>query len=128
MNRPLFLASLALVVLCAGCATGSAPQSVGHILVVDVHGVAVQGAMLIADRDEDDPSAASGESRRETALMSDSDGLIAVHLQDLLWESDGCYHFHIQRRGFEEADMTVAPQLATSTLRVVLQRKTPGSG
>jgi hypothetical protein len=128
MNRPLFLASLALVALCTGCATGSTPQSVGHILVVDAHGVAVQGALLMADRDEDDPSVAPADGRREEALMSDSDGLIAVRWEDLRWESDGCYHFHIQRRGFEEADMTVAPQSPTATIRVVLQRKAPGSG
>jgi hypothetical protein len=126
--RALFLTSLALLALCAGCATGSAPPSVGHILVVDAHGVAVQGALLIADHDEDEPNAASAERRPEAALMSDFDGMIAVHWDDLLWESDGCYHFHIQRRGFEDTDMTLAPQSPTATVRVVLQRKTPGSG
>jgi hypothetical protein len=122
MRPPLILA-LALLALLTGCATESGSEIPGCVLVVDTRGNPIRGALLVPEPEDESESTGShlAAQQKPPALLSDAQGLISVRLDDLLWDSDHCYHFRVQRRGYSDTTSVVAKGLAPSILRVVME-------
>jgi hypothetical protein len=121
--RHSFLLAVALLALLAGCASESMREVPGRILVVDTRGNPVRGALLVPEPEDETESTGAHTLAQQQAprLLSDAQGVISVHLDDLLWDSDHCYHFRIQRQGYKDTTSVVAKALAPSILRVLME-------
>jgi hypothetical protein len=115
--------------LLAACATETGGAAPGRVLVVDTRGQPVRGARLVPEPEDEADSTGSHAlaQQQPRPMLSDAQGLISVHLDDLLWDGDRCYHFRVQRRGYQDTTSVVAKDLAPSILRVVLEPGVNGS-
>jgi hypothetical protein len=116
------LAALGLFVLMSACSSAPTAKPAGRILLVDAHGVPVQGALVLQEYDEEsrynrpiEPPVDDRDPR-----ISDAEGIVHADLAQYLWDSDGCYHFQVQRRGFEDFALTVSRELFPAVLTITL--------
>jgi hypothetical protein len=96
-------------------------------MVVDMHGAPIQGAVLVPEEEYTSNTSPGYSDKELEALASNAKGIISFHLDDCLWDSDGCYHFRIHRPGFEDVAMSVSKDLFPPVLRIELKAKAPAS-
>ena len=118
------LPALILSLFVSSC---TSPNSIrDRVMVVENHGLPVQGALLVPS-DEDSRDAAPVRDPYEIrARSSDAHGIFHVDLDDCYWASDGCYHFRISKDGYDDVEMSVSKDLFPPMLRVDLKAKVPG--
>ena len=119
--RSCLLVALVLSLFVASC---SSPNSIrDRVMVVENHGLPVQGAVLVPS-DEDSRDAAPVLDPYEIrARSSDAHGIFHVDLDDCYSASDGCYHFRISKEGYDDVEMSVSKDLFPTMLRVDLKPK-----
>ena len=109
----------ALLALGAGCGSVSSAELNGHILVVDTSGAPLRGAVIFPDYEY---SSSQRQYSREDveAFSTNAQGTIDINLDDFLWDTDGCYHFRVQRAGYETDTMSVSKDLLPPLLKVTM--------
>lgn len=120
--RPL-LAVLLVALICA-CKTAPTADELGRVMVVDSRGAPLQNAVLLPDFEHPPsvPHAYDDAELRDRA--SDARGVFHIDMDECIWGSDDCYHFHIHLAGYEDSAMVVSKDLFPPMLRIVLQPRT----
>jgi hypothetical protein len=115
------LAAMLLVVLVSACNSEPEVSARGRVIVVDPSGAPIRGAILVPE--PENPSVVPIKYDRDeiAARASDAQGVLPALLDMCLWDSDGCYHFRVQRSGYEDAAMVVSRDLFPPVLRIVLK-------
>jgi hypothetical protein len=119
------LVPIVLVMLLSACGSFSGADSKGHILVVDARGAPIQGALVLA---EDESQSGSPHHYTDSEIYdraTDAQGNLRVDLDDYYWASDGCYHFHVMKRGYEDETMSVSKDLFPALLKVDMRPREP---
>jgi len=109
----------ALMALAPGCGSVPAADVNGHILVVDTGGAPLKGAVIFPDYEY---SSSQRQYSKEDvqAFSTNAQGMVDMSLDDFLWDRDGCYHFRVQRAGYETSTMSVSRDLLPPLLRVTM--------
>ena len=118
-----------LVVLAPACSSMHADKPPGRILLVDGRGAPVQGAIVLPD-DAETNSKTSRQLQNDAGdlgWISDAQGIVQADLDQYLWDSDGCYHFHVRRGGYKDVEMSVSKDLFPQVLKISLERAAPES-
>lgn len=119
------LAASVLLLAAAACSSMTGGNAGSRVMVVDGSGTPVRGAILVPDDEYPATSRLRNYTDQELAEHgSDAQGLIVAHLEDCLWDSDGCYHFRIIKKGYEDVTMTVSKALFPPVMRVELKSRT----
>jgi hypothetical protein len=115
------LAALLILVFVSACNSETDGSARGRIVVVDTSGAPIKGAILIPEPENVSVSPTKYDREEIERRTSDAQGVLPGMLDMCLWDSDGCYHFHIQKRGYEDASMVVSKDLFPQVLRIVLK-------
>lgn len=113
------IAAGALLALGSGCGSVSTSDSNAHILVVDASGAPLKGAVIFPDYEY---SSSQRQYTKEDveAFSTNAQGMVDMSLDDFLWDKDECYHFRVQRVGYETDTMSVSKDLLPPLLKVTL--------
>jgi hypothetical protein len=123
----LALVPVILVMLLSACGSFSGADSKGHILVVDARGAPIPGALVLP---EDESQSGSPHHYTDSEIYgraTDAQGNLRIDLDDYYWPSDGCYHFRVMRRGYEDETMSVSKDLFPALLKVDMRPRVPDS-
>jgi len=113
---------MGLAVLISACSSAPGEEAAGRIMLVDGLGAPVQGAVVLPEEEELSGNVPRVWSRADNLdRTSDSRGIVRADLQQYFWDSDSCYHFRIQRTGFEDVTMSVSKELFPPVLRINLE-------
>jgi hypothetical protein len=111
---------LLVLALAAGCRTSSDPDLLGRILVVNSRGVPIPGATVVPYEESESRQAPLTKEDLKP-LTTDTHGIVSVLLESYYWTEDGCYHFRVQRAGFDTATESVSKDLFPAQLRIELK-------
>lgn len=113
------VAAAALLALASGCGSVSTADLNGHILVVDPSGAPLRGAVIFPDYEYSSSQRQYSKEDVE-AFSTNAQGMVDMSLDDFLWDKDGCYHFRVQRAGYETSTMSVSRDLLPPLLKVTM--------
>jgi hypothetical protein len=120
------LLALVLSLFVSSCTSPNSIQD--RVMVVESHGLPVQGAVLVPTFEDAKDAPPVLDPYEIRARSSDAHGVFHVDLDDCYWASDGCYHFHISKGGYDDVDMSVSKDLFPPMLKVDLKAKVLGVG
>lgn len=118
--RPIML--IGMIVLLAACSSPPETEDAPRVIVVDVRGSPIKGALVMPDSEDEgltDPSKLT--SRELNSRTSDAQGLIHADLRVYFWPSDGCFHFIATREGYEDTALSVSKDLFPLPLRIKME-------
>jgi hypothetical protein len=121
---PRLILAACLVALLSACDSLEIPKDPGLVQIVDRHGTPLKNGVLIPDYEVPQGMPHVYDSYELQERASDANGLFHVSLDECLWNSDGCYHFHINRTGYDPFTMTVSKDLFPPVLRITMVEKT----
>lgn len=121
-NLRVFITS-GLLVLLSACSSVPTAKGPGVVVIVDRHGTPLQNGVLIPD-EENPPAVPHVYDKYELAeRASDANGMFHIDLDECYWGSDNCYHFRINRTGYNEFTMTVSKDLFPPVLKITMVEK-----
>jgi len=100
-------------------------EAKAHILVVDARGAPLQGALVLPEDESQSGSPHHYADSEVYGRATDEQGDLHVDLDDYYWPSDGCYHFLVMRRGYEDETMSVSKDLFPALLKVDMRPRVP---
>ena len=115
--------------LASSCSSIRQEKAVARIMVVDEHGLPVQGAFVSPEiAEHSNPDMRKLTDEETAARTSDLQGLVYADLELYYWDSDGCYHLVVRRGGYKQVVMSVSKELFPPLLRITLEANSRAPG
>jgi hypothetical protein len=121
--RVLIPATLAMLV--SACGSLSNSDAKGHIMVVDGAGLPIKGALVLPDDETLSGLPHHYTDSEMEGRSTNAQGAVLIYLDDYYWASDGCFHFHVFKNGYEDEAMSVSKDLFPAVLKIDMRPRVP---
>ena len=106
----------------AACSTSPETEDVPRVMIVDIRGSPIRGALVMPDSEDEgmtDPSKLTKEELNRRT--SDVQGLIHEDLRVYFWPSEGSLHFVATKEGYEGTTISVSKELFPLPFRIRME-------